>query len=414
MHLYKPTYTAKIPQHAERIMIDNKPHARWIAKNKRVITGIVCATDSGKCLVEVECYYIEYRDPETGRRRPPIRCFPSFAASEAKMLELSVKMKKVASGDMTESAVLRQGKTVRGMIVEWEESMRERELTESHVKKNVSRVSAIRDAINAQKLLDFTFSRVNKVLYHWRSTKEKFSAQTSNHYITSVRTFLNWCIKSRYIESDPMHDAERLETRHRRTFERRALSDAEVKKLLESTRMTQLHRCPISGFDRSMLYLVALYTGYRASELGMLTRRSFLLSGDHPAIVLHARGTKNKEHARQPIPKRIAAELQSWIDQLPPGRKLWVGHYFSDKKTQILIRGDLNAAGIPYENEDGKFDFHALRTTYITSLARSGISIQYAQKLARHKSITTTIEFYTRLGMTDLSLEIEKLPNFLK
>jgi hypothetical protein len=38
-----------------------------------------------------------------------------------------------------------------------------------------------------------------------------------------------------------------------------------------------------------------------------------------------------------------------------------------------MLRVDLKAAKIPENTEEGVVDFHALRVTYITNLARSGI-----------------------------------------
>lgn len=44
-------------------------------------------------------------------------------------------------------------------------------------------------------------------------------------------------------------------------------------------------------------------------------------------------------------------------------------------------------------------DFHALRHTYITNLATAGVSPKTAQTLARHSTITLTMDRYTHLGV---------------
>ncbi len=77
-----------------------------------------------------------------------------------------------------------------------------------------------------------------------------------------------------------------------------------------------------------------------------------------------------------------------------------------------MLRTDLEAAGIVHAGDDGeRVDFHALRTTFVTQLARSGVSLVDAQKLARHSTPTLTAKNYTRLTLHDLAGAVSKLPN---
>jgi integrase len=43
------------------------------------------------------------------------------------------------------------------------------------------------------------------------------------------------------------------------------------------------------------------------------------------------------------------------------------------------------------------FDFHALRHQFITNLARAGVAAQVAQTLARHSTITLTMDRYSHV-----------------
>src|SRR5579859_4879360 len=57
---------------------------------------------------------------------------------------------------------------------------------------------------------------------------------------------------------------------------------------------------------------------------------------------------------------------------------------------------DLAAAGIVYRDADGRvFDFHGLRYTFISNLARGGVHPKTAQHLARHSTIALTMDRYT-------------------
>ena len=76
-----------------------------------------------------------------------------------------------------------------------------------------------------------------------------------------------------------------------------------------------------------------------------------------------------------------------------------------------MLRTDLAAAGIPYRDEAGRvFDFHALRHQFISNLARAGAHPKQAQTLARHSTITLTMDRYTHLGMYDMVAALGKLP----
>jgi integrase len=62
-----------------------------------------------------------------------------------------------------------------------------------------------------------------------------------------------------------------------------------------------------------------------------------------------------------------------------------------------MLKLDLAAADIPFKSPAGRFDFHALRHSYITHLARLGVHPKHAQQLARHSTITLTMQAYTHL-----------------
>src|SRR5262249_46343164 len=57
------------------------------------------------------------------------------------------------------------------------------------------------------------------------------------------------------------------------------------------------------------------------------------------------------------------------------------------------------------------FDFHALRHQFISNLAASGVHPKVAQSLARHSTITLTMDRYTHVGLLDQTSALEKLPS---
>ena len=92
----------------------------------------------------------------------------------------------------------------------------------------------------------------------------------------------------------------------------------------------------------------------------------------------------------QPLPPDVADLLRDYLRDRPAGQPVWGGTWASDNKGAEMLRGDLEAAGIPYavEGPDGPLyaDFHALRHTYLTLGGRAGIDLRTLQELAGHST----------------------------
>ncbi len=69
-------------------------------------------------------------------------------------------------------------------------------------------------------------------------------------------------------------------------------------------------------------------------------------------------------------------------------------------------------AGIVYRDEDGRVaDFHALRHTFISNWARSGVHPKVAQSLARHSTITLTMDRYSHTLIGEQADALKALPD---
>ena len=80
--------------------------------------------------------------------------------------------------------------------------------------------------------------------------------------------------------------------------------------------------------------------------------------------------------------------------------------------TARMIQADLEAAGIPYCDAAGRYaDFHSLRHTFITNLVRGGVHPAVAQTLARHSTITLTMNRYTHIMHSQQVAALAKLPD---
>ncbi len=75
-----------------------------------------------------------------------------------------------------------------------------------------------------------------------------------------------------------------------------------------------------------------------------------------------------------------------------------------------MLQNDLDAAGIAYVTDDGVADFHSLRHTFISNLVAGGVHPKLAQQLARHSTITLTMDRYSHVGLLDLNAALRSLP----
>lgn len=74
------------------------------------------------------------------------------------------------------------------------------------------------------------------------------------------------------------------------------------------------------------------------------------------------------------------------------------------KQMTRVVDKELAFGGIPKHDNSGRvLDMHCLRHTFITMLAKSGVSLQLAQKAARHSSPLLTSNIYTHIGLDDLA-----------
>ena len=77
-----------------------------------------------------------------------------------------------------------------------------------------------------------------------------------------------------------------------------------------------------------------------------------------------------------------------------------------------MLRLDEKAAGIAYKDAQGRVaDFHSLRHTFCTRLARSGVQPARMRLLARHANIEMTMDYYVHVHVDELAADVASLPD---
>ncbi len=99
------------------------------------------------------------------------------------------------------------------------------------------------------------------------------------------------------------------------------------------------------------------------------------------------------------------------VFELPKGRK---GAEMMRRDLAGTGDPETNIEPIPYRDAQGRYaDFHALRHSYITNIIRAGVSPKVAQTLARHSTITLTMDRYAHIALESQVDAVNRLPDVL-
>lgn len=254
----------------------------------------------------------------------------------------------------------------------------------------------------------------SKVLAQVHRLRDLLTAATANRYMDAVNAFLNWGVGDERWPRNTCKHLDRFRVAGERKVRRRALSAAEFSQLVDAAHGGPV-RERLDGPTRSLVYRTVCAAGLRADEARRLPRCDAILEGANPGLWVDAKIAKNRKRQFVPLPPSLAAELrehaagrgpsQPLLD-LPPGGN-----------TARMVRADLEAAGIAYETEAGRFDFHGLRhecgALLISEMARRGnLNVKAVQQHMRHSSIRLTLDTYGHLLPEDRDAARDSLRSF--
>jgi len=158
------------------------------------------------------------------------------------------------------------------------------------------------------------------------------------------------------------------------------------------------------------VYLAAVHTGLRRSELEALQWGDVFLDEPMPFLKVRASTTKNGK----PATMRLHPELVEVLGGLRPvGVGADVGVFGRVPRIE-RFRRDLKKAGIAYQDAQGRCgDFHSLRKTFGTNLANGGVASRVAMTLMRHSDRRLTDKIYTDENLLATATAFDVLPSFM-
>ena len=297
------------------------------------------------------------------------------------------------------------GRPLADHVADWHRHLVAKGGTAKHADLSRNRVTRLVDLAKARRVSDVSLSGIQGALKRVRD--EGASLQSIRHYARVVKAFSRWLHRDGRAREDSLAHLTSQNPDPDRRRERRALTADEQARLIAATRAGGVvMRLP--GPDRAALYLLALGTGFRAAELRSLAPGSFDLAADPPTVTVAAGYSKHRRDDVQPIRADLARFLAGWLADKPAGSPIF-GRMSSH--TNLMIRADLRAAGIPERDDAGRVvDFHALLHTFISALAMSRAPVKVIQSLARHSTPTLTLGVYAHVGLSDQTAALSALP----
>ena len=294
-------------------------------------------------------------------------------------------------------------------------------ITEAALSKTIDECDfLVLSDVTGSKLMNYLQSRLRA---------GDFSQRTHNFYLSAFKHFCRWMVSDGRTSRNPIEHLRGVAITETRK-NRRALKEAEIGYLLDWLENTAPMRCSLTGWQRALIYRLALTTGLRAGEIKALTVDS--IDFESKTLTLAGSHTKNKQAAILPLRDEVVAALRRHT----AGKLSGVALFKMPHKTARMIKLDLEgarshwiqqAAGNPAETArrtkddflkpttaDGDADFHALRHTFGSMLAASGIHPKTAQTLMRHSTISLTMDRYTHSYREAETQAIAALPDFTK
>ncbi len=425
--LFKPTRPYPLPANAEIVPKDGKPHVRLKERGKAALYPL--SEDGKQYLKPAAKWAADVRFADGRRKR--VRFSPNRDAAAVMLADLLKKIENERAGIRDEYADHRVAPLAE-LLIAYKGYLTDKGATPKEAQQTFRRCEAVFKACGFVLLRDLDAPAAERWLAERRRVAKKdggFGAASSNHYTKSLKAFGNWLVKTRRCAEHPFRHLARVNAGVDVRHQRRALSADEFARLITAARAGMTFR-RLAGPDRAALYLVAGMTGLRASELASLTPASFTLDAPTPVVVVEAGYSKHRRRDEVPLHPELVAELRLWLSGRPASELLWAGKWAKHNEAGDMIRRDLGAARsawiaeatgeaaerrsasdfLTYRTREGMVaDFHSLRHTFITNLVNAGVAPKEAKELARHSTITLTMDRYAHVGLRDTAAALARL-----
>lgn len=367
--IFKKAYTMPIPRNAEIIGHNGQRVARWRLRNGQLRNAEVVDGKDGKIRVrgQTRSYMARYRDSRGVVVEVATGCKDEVAA-RAVLTQLERRAELIQAGVMTEA----EGDAADHAVIPLSKHL---DAYERHLRAkdgNPRRISMLRRRLE-RVARECRFCKLNRMsagpIERWlvEQADAGMAAATRNTYREAAVGFGNWCRRTHRLTQNPFSDVPRADANVDRRHQRRALTEAELMRLLKAARLRPLaeygreiapndadpkrtprsratwQREPLTfddidaaavraqdslkdnpalisrlertGRERALVYKTLALTGLRKGELASLTVGQLDFSGAVPYAILNPADEKNRQGSDIPLRSDLVAELSLWLDE---------------------------------------------------------------------------------------------------
>jgi len=266
--------------------------------------------------------------------------------------------------------------------------------------------------------------------YRRKRRQAGVSVATLNHETGALKRALTWAKRGGYIATNPLRELSPLPQRKRDIVKkRRALTDEERVRFMEAARAADARTMETGRrlVPQTPLYAAMLDTGARRGELLSSKWRHWRFDVERAGPLAGLAevtffDTKNGDDRTVPVLPDAAdeilklRELQEHLLERPPGRDDPVfltplGAVWRPTNVRNCLRyfyRVLEEAGIPRSEDGRSVDIHALRVSYNTELADSGVKGNTRAELLGHDPEVNR-RHYVHSGRLDQRAAVRRL-----
>ena len=334
--VYKKTYTKPLPPEAKIIVRKGQRLAEWLdAKGKRRNAPLTAAGD--RVAIEAGTYTAKYRDGSGVVREVATGCRDESAArSILGKLERRAELVKGEVLTAAEDATIdHQTTPLADHIAAFVAHQKAKGLNRLRIQNTRSRLTRLADECRFYRLGDMTATALDRWLVAQQA--EGMGAGTRNEYRQELVGFGNWCVRNRRLLSNPFAGVPKADTKADCRRKRRALTEAELMRLLDMARRRPLldamtirrgkhkgeavavlrdetrRRLERLGQERALIYKTLVLTGLRKGELASITVGQVDLDASMPSLALEAADEKNREGSTIPLHADLADDFRGWL-----------------------------------------------------------------------------------------------------
>ena len=371
--VFKKQTTRPLPIGADIFTKGGQRFARWKAGKRTRTAKLTTGRDGADRIVtESPTFLAKYRDGSGYVCEVSTGCRDE-AAARSVLGELERRAEKVRSGIIStaeDMMTVHQHTLLTEHLAEFIATMQAAGRSEIHVSGTERLIQRVLDELNLRRLSDIQAEAVERWLaQHAKAQPDKttMGARTRNSYLIALRSFCNWCVERDRLPFNPLAKLDRADERSDRRRQRRALTEAELSRLLMVARLRpladygretvtksnastttsqkrsratwsykpltfdelpaavdrareRLHDNPEFiaqqvrlGQERELVYKLAVTTGLRKNELASLTVGQLDIDADFPHVRLNAADEKNRQGNSIPLRRDVADELREWL-----------------------------------------------------------------------------------------------------